>query len=505
MNSANNLLFRRQFILGTNESKNFDGWTKKIIGDKFFLYCHPELGIDYIKSGEKEITVLGYILDPFNPQYTNDVILEQIMQNSNSFNDVLACTEKYSGRWVLIWRDKSGVKIFNDACGTRQIYYYIDKNEVWCGSQPSIIAHELGLEPSLTPEIEEYIHSSEYRFECAWIGDGTIYDNLWHMLPNHFLDMELLEVKRFWPDMQELPELDMDTAVIETANIIRGTILSTWYRFKKIMLSVTAGLDSRMNLAASKPIKDEIKYFFCIETPDKQNTDFRISSQLLGKLHLEQDVIGLYEDNDKFTDIYNKNVTMASDLPSKRFIYSFHNELPDYIHVSGVGAGVARGFYNCDNTRVSSEKISKAAGYKNSRYVRGFIEKWLSDAEGIKKLKTINIYDIFYWEHRMGNWGAKSCAEQDIAIEETWPYNNRKLLITMLSVNAKYRKDPFCKFHRKVIKYLWEETLCMPVNPNLMKKVYSFVKGCPSSIQQTCNEWGNRVHKRHHSNIIIKN
>jgi len=460
--------------MGMNESKNFDGWTRMIIG-KFFLYCHPELNISYIKMDGKEIYVLGYILDPFNPKYTNILILTEIIQSSESFDDVLTCIDKYSGRWVLIWKDKAGIKIMNDACGTRQIYFYMDKNKVWCGSQPSIIAYELGLETNLTPDIQEFINSSEYKKECAWIGAGTIYDNLWHLLPNHCIDLEALEVKRFWPTT-ELVEADKNLAVKEVAKIIQGTILSTYYRFKNIALSVTAGVDSRMNLAASKPIKDKIKYIFCTNEGNKSNTDFRISSLLLGKLHLKQNIIGLHEVNGTFNEIYNKNVTLASDIPSKRFIYSFYKDMPDFIHVSGVGAGIAKSFYNYDNKRVSTEKISKAANYSNSKYAKSFIDKWLKDAEGIKNLKSINIYDIFYWEHRMGNWGAKSSAEQDIAIEETWPYNNRKLLATMLSVNAKYRRPPFYTFHRRVIKYLWEETLSMPINPNLMKKTYGFIK-----------------------------
>lgn len=490
--------------MGTGEAEKFDDWSKKKIGGRYFLYCHPDLNICHLKENEKEIYVLGYILDPFNPRYTNDLILEEIMQNSECFNDVLACTAKYSGRWVLIWKDKSGVKIMNDACGTRQVYFYIDKNEVWCGSQPSIIACELGLEIDLTPEIKDFINSSEYKREYAWIGDGTVYKNLWHLLPNHYMDLELLEVKRFWPNT-ELPELDMSSAVKEVAKIIQGTISSIFYRFKYIALSVTAGLDSRMNLAASKPMKDKIKYIFCTDDCNKRNTDYRVSLQLLDKLFLKQNIIGINKVNDKFIATYNKNVTLASDLPSKRFIYSFFKELPDYIHVSGVGAEITRNFYYYDNSRVGTEKISKAANYKNSRYAESFIAKWLKDAEGIKNYKTINIYDIFYWENRMGNWGAKSAAEQDIAIEETWTYNNRKLLTTMLSVNAKYRKPPFYKFHRMVIKYLWKETLCMPINPNFIKKLYNFIRNCSYSIKHTCDEFSHKLHKKHNTIIVIKN
>ncbi len=475
MNKADNLLFRRQFIMGTGEAKKFDGWSKRIIGEKYYLYCHPDLQISQLKSDEKGIYVLGYILDPYNPQYDNDQILKEIMQGSKCFDDVLACIDKYSGRWVLIWKDTSGVKIMNDACGTRQIYFYTDNNQTWYGSQPSIIAYELDLETNFTPEIEEFMHSAEYKKECAWIGDGTVYNNLFHLLPNHYIDLERTEVKRFWPT-SEFIDPDKNTAVEETARIIRGTILSVVYRFKNVALSVTAGVDSRMNLAASKPVKNKIKYIFCTEVCNKRNTDYRISSQLLRKLDLEQNIIGIHEDDTEFNDIYFKNVTVASDIPSKKFIYSFYKDIPDYIHVSGVGAGIAKGFYNNDNKGANIEKMSKGAGYSNSIYAKSYIEKWLNDAEGIRNLNSVNLYDIFYWEQRMGNWGAKSSAEQDIAIEETWPYNNRKLLSTMLSVNSKYRRPPLYKFHRMVIKHLWKETLSMPINPNLIKKAYGFIK-----------------------------
>ncbi|HEX2945829.1 MAG TPA: hypothetical protein VHT96_07720 [Clostridia bacterium] len=475
MKNMDKLLFRRQFIMGPKESGNFAGWRKTRIGGRFFLYSHPELDIGCLKAGEKEVYLLGYMLDPFNPGFNNERILEEIMRKCESFDDVLAFTDRYGGRWALIWKDETGIKMMNDACGTRQVYYYSGKHGIWCGSQPSIIAFELGLETSLTPELEEFIGSPGYKKECAWIGDGTIYKNVRHLLPNHYLDLELPEVRRFWP-VKELCGSEPDNAVKETAGIMRGMIAGILNRFGNVMLSVTAGVDSRMNLAASRPYSGRIRYIFCRDAGNRCSTDYTVSSKLLERLRLKQHIIGLHEADKAFTDIYGRNVTMASDLPSKAFIYSFHKELPGYIHVSGVGAGIAKSFYSYDNSRISAGKICKAAGYENSAYVLSFVEKWLKDAESVKSLKTVNLYDLFYWEQRMGNWGAKSSAEQDIAVEETWPYNNRRLLATMLSVDAKYRKPPFYRFHRRVIRYLWEETLCMPVNPNFRKKAYQFVK-----------------------------
>lgn len=469
--------------MGTNRAKNFSGWEERLVGNKFFLYNHPDLEVNYIQKGEKELYILGFILDPYNPRLMNKSILKEILLNCESFENVLSYTDKYSGRWALIWKDKAGIKIMNDACGARQVYFYSGENGVWCGSQPAILAYELGLETDDNPELIRFINSKEYRTtNFDWYGDETVYKNIRHLLPNHYLDMNSLETRRFWPNAA-LNNLEIADAVKEASHILEGTLKSVANRFDKVMLSVTAGYDSRMVLAASKTVKDKIKYFFCMDDHNQKSIDYKVSSQLLTSLGLKQEIITKIPMDAEFLEIYNQNVTLASKEPFKEFIYSFYKDYSDYIHVSGVCGEITRNFwyYNYDKG-VSLEELISVSKYRGLTYMEKSISKWFEDAESVKN--RINLYDLYFWENISGNWGAKSCAEQDIAIEEVWPYNNRKLMTALLSTGIECRKPPFYKLQREIVKCLWKETLCKPINPNILKKTLWLIKNSTIRINQ---------------------
>jgi hypothetical protein len=55
----------------------------------------------------------------------------------------------HGGRWILIANNGSRITLFNDALGQRRLYYTSPpvNGEVWCGTQPGIIASILNLEP----------------------------------------------------------------------------------------------------------------------------------------------------------------------------------------------------------------------------------------------------------------------------------------------------------------------------------------------------------------------
>ncbi|MBJ3793540.1 hypothetical protein I8J38_34180, partial [Bacillus sp. OA1] len=95
------------------------------------------------------------------------------------------------------------------------------------------------------------------------------------------------------------------------------------------------------------------------------------------------------------------------------------------------------------------------------------------------------ILDLFYWEQRMGNWGTMYQAEQDIAIEEFCPFNNRRLLIALLKLEKEYRQGPEHIIYKKMINSLWPETLSEPINPlNFKAQVKKqILKMMPSSLK----------------------
>lgn len=72
--------------------------------------------------------------------------------------------------------------------------------------------------------------------------------------------------------------------------------------------------------------------------------------------------------------------------------------------------------------------------------------------------------ELFEWEHWAGNFAAMGQSEWDIVQEAFTPYNCRRLLETMLSVDPRHRHHEKPRLCRRLIRRLWPETLSEPIN-----------------------------------------
>jgi len=93
------------------------------------------------------------------------------------------------------------------------------------------------------------------------------------------------------------------------------------------------------------------------------------------------------------------------------------------------------------------------------------VSRWLEGARLPAKEQGISLLDLFYWEQRLGNWGALYPLEQDIAIEEVSLFSNRKLLMALLRVDPARRMPPNYPMFRSLVKRMWPKVLDLPINP----------------------------------------
>jgi len=166
---------------------------------------------------------------------------------------------------------------------------------------------------------------------------------------------------------------------------------------------------------------------------------------------------------------YNKEHVMPRILPKTANIqYHYYNsDKPGTINVNGNGGEIARCYYGYTNRKITLEMLLLFSGYPSSiEFVRQELDCWFVDASQFAEEHKIPLLDLFYWEQRMGNWGALYPFEQDIAIEEISPFNNKSLLYALLRVKASKRRSPDYKFIRKLIQNLWPDTLSEPINPD---------------------------------------
>lgn len=461
-----NLVYRRQFILSSKELVPLSHWQHlKLDDDRYRLYAHPDLELAEIKDAGKRIILLGYIFDAQNPRYSNYDVLKELI-SAQSFRDLIKATYRYAGRFVLIFEDGSSAKLMHDCAGLRQIYYTTGTKEVWCGSQPSILAGFLDLEKSHNKVLKDFCNSREFESRHkAWAGDGTMYDNVKHLMPNHYLDLGSRETHRYWPD-ETIGEMSIDEAVGVSTKYLKGFIKCASERYE-LMLAVTAGWDTRVLLAASREKKDEIFYFINKHKYLRdESPDIRVPRRLLNKLGLKFNVIEYSRVvDDEFRSIFKNNVTLSREILLPAIYNVYYVQFPNRMNVNGDASGIVRNYFDVVD-HADNLMLAELAGYKNLEYPMQEYAKWLERSCDVAKEHDVSILDLFYWEERMGNWGALGPSETDIAMEEFSPFNCRDLLTVMLSVNKKYRDMFSSRLYREMVKKMWSEALSEPVNPS---------------------------------------
>lgn len=126
------------------------------------------------------------------------------------------------------------------------------------------------------------------------------------MLPNHYLNLKTGLCKRYWPN-KPFQNLSLEEGLEKSSNILKALMKSASNRFD-LTVGLTAGLDSRLVLAASKEISNKLSYTSLrqIDKPDNY-PDIIIPSTLLSKLGLKHDIVkSSLIINDEFINIFKK-------------------------------------------------------------------------------------------------------------------------------------------------------------------------------------------------------
>jgi len=471
-------IFRRQFILSSNSQFRFDGWTNLELDKNIHLSVHPDLEVTQSSFGPIQLTLLGFVVNPFEPMKSNQEILDDLVKGTTEFNEVLQKTDPLGGRWVIIYKDNQSFNMLNDPCGQRQVYYHKNnEHNILCGSDPAIMNHFVTLEKDISLEMNDFINSPIYaKKENSWIGSATIFKGVEHLMPNYYLNINELKSIRFWPN-KPITKLDLEKGVDLASEILKGSLLAISNRHK-LALAVTAGWDSRVLLAASKDIKDNVTYFVSVTKEEESEKDFpdlvvpkKLFQQLEIPFYVQKCDIELPS---RFKKRLESNVAMARiNIPKTKNIYKSHLDFDGMMSINGNASEIAR----ARNQPILPYKVTGAnlsklrlMGYRGIKYVENRLDEWINGIGELCKDNNLNIYDVLYWEQRMGNWGALYPAEQDISIDQFSPYNNRLLLTTLLSVDVKYRIFPKYTLYYKIIEKLWKETLQQPVGVLGFKK-----------------------------------
>jgi len=485
-------LFPNQFLIGPDTVNWLHGWKTLHVREDIVINLHPGLRAVQVRGTQSSLTLVGYILDPDDPAASDKAILEKLLLGFSSISDLFEATSAYGGRWVIIATHAEQVCLFADALGLRQAFftpqYY--QGGVWVGSQPGILAECLGF--SMGEAASEFTESFNFRThkEYRWPAASTPFKEIRHLLPNHYLDLRTGQDIRYWPQMP-LEPISLSAAVDRLEHLLPGLIKAAAMRFE-LALGITAGWDSRLVLAASHEIKDKLDYLTVRQgmMPDTAN-DIVIPARLLTRLGLAHTVIkALPYMSAKFCYRFKRNVYLAHDHyggdAEAILAWSQHRK----VAMTGSGAEIGRCSYRAqmpdvERRRITAHDLARLQKMGDSQFVIEAFETWLG---GLGDRHGCNLLDLFEWEQGHGNWLAMTQLEFDSAWEDIFtPYNCRDVLVTLLSVEERYRRKPDYLLFRKAIERLWPDVMDEPINPKLPTKRKSLVSRLMGRLRKSRN------------------
>lgn len=429
------------------------------------------------------VVLLGYILDPDDPPATDADIVNRLLRHlepGENPNTLIRLTYPLGGRWVLIVDDGRFPWLFNDPCGYRRVFYTQTTSDgCWCASQPGLLAEVLGLE--VDPDALAFIRAYMRRDPVYWWpGDSTPYREIRHMQPNHYLDLNEGTSHRFWP-CGDIPSRPPEGVVQENAKLLQGLIESASNRFE-LALSITAGKDTRLLLAASKAIRHQLYYFTMMFWDlNRASPDILVPSRLLSRLGLPHHVIRCPSRMERgFKAIHRRSVTSAHDVYGAIAQGLYHHYPSDKVCMKGTAIPIT---YHRYRLRLQGRRQKAGENgidpqslawltMREDEFALAAFDRWLSGTSRT----NVDVLDLFFWEDREGNWAAMTQSESDIVHEVFVPYNCRLFLVNMLSIPKSYRSQPAVAIVETLTRHLWPEVLSEPIDPPEQQTIVSIAR-----------------------------
>lgn len=469
MNTKLILKYRRQFLLSATKCEQLNNW-KRIIFGTHFLYVHPECSLNKLKTIDKELILIGYCIQPNSVGKTNKQILKDISKFS-AIKEIPKLIYSLSGRFVLMISFRENIYIFNDACGLRQLFYLKNENNFYAASQPLLL--NLVVKLHKNRNWDEYYKSRYVKLnkEHHLPSGISLFNGVFQLVPNHYLNVIEGKQYRFWPNQQK-KEISIEDSIKKISYLLENSIIEANRRFK-LSLSLTSGKDSRIMLSASKKIINDL-YIYTLKYRNltDNSADLLIPKKLAHKLAFKHHIIDCTVPAEKeFYEIYSQNSEPAHWDDWGKIANAMLKQYPqDRVVIKGNCVEIGRCTYYKIGKHKKIHSIKQFYPFYDGSeldFIKKRLSEWYDGIEHIERDYGYDLFDFFYWEHRMGNWQAQSQLEWDIVQEVFTPFNNREIIDTMLAVNPMYRSKPKFTFFNLLIKNMWIELLSEPTNPSL--------------------------------------
>ena len=443
-----------QFVAGPHAVTD-DHLTRQLTFAGLHLSIHPMLRVSRAQHDETTLLLLGSAVHPEHTAWSDSDVVSWLAQSATT-EALEAALAQVAGRFVLFSRVAGEpAVVYGDACGLRPVFYLRSGPALWLASQPGLLERHAGaLRDARLATLLDASPEGD-----VWPAGRTPLTGVKMMLPNHRLSIADGRPTRFWP-LSPVPTVDPEVAAQRMARLLRGIVLSL-VRRGPVTIPLTGGYDSRALLAAAWPIRHQLRYLTVVDvaTPS-HDASIPLRLALRGRLALRF----------RWSPPASK-VAIGRQQAVTGQVWRDPNQHRGAAFAAAIGttalianaAEIFRcAFYEGGNPPevISAELLSDYHGWDKDPFAIEAFEQWLAE---VPTGTGIHVLDLYYWECRVGVWGALSAVYLESQVDAFSPFNCRDLLVTGLGTPVAQRKHPWL-LQRRIVEILAPEISTIPYN-----------------------------------------
>ena len=450
MNLFSNGLFSF-FITPHHSDKRLDE-QQVTVGD-YFVYLSGRTKYVYKEKGDSKCLIIGVACCLAEEKEAIDWLLE----HADSIENLSRSEALLGGKYVIFTQIDACYFLLGDATGSLPVFCADINNSFVCASNAYQIAKAYQLEPDegLLKMREQANAAHTMPF------DKTIWKAIRRLLPNHYVNVSNRSIHRMVNAPQVLSTLSAEEAATKTIPSIKRLVHYYAERYT-LACPLTSGRDSRVVLAFLECNPDVPVYTMRHAEFSNTTQDITVPLEIAKYIGLNYQQIADIPVSQVLTDAadsffgkgnYNTRTLMLAN--------TINHYWGDYAVINGdiIGQVGKCSLHRDIPLKNATPSYFRCKLHNYSDAAKKELQAWIDDVYASNE--TVNLFDLFSIENRMGVWAAD---ENEIynAIGQNYLniFNSRSIIYTWTRVDRGVRKNS--EIHKAIISMVNPKLLDIP-------------------------------------------
>lgn len=438
------------------------------------LRWDPRVPLARSSAEEHEVLLCGNAIHTAralsSPDELTDLLLTALRRGRQEYLDEL---EDFSGQFVLFARSGREITVQTDAIGSRAVFH--DGEARVIASHANLVGRAVDAGASRFNDWVRRPDTHDYP------GRTTAYEDVWLLMPNTELDLGSGSITRIGPrpfeplSVSEAADQIIPHLETQVDLLLRGP--------RQVLVSASAGVDSRTSLAGFSGAGDAVKIFTYTKDPGSghQAAELhrdKLAAQMSEDLDLPHVLFDLSAEPrppaEYVTALSESSVRRSNALTSWTYYQHLdHNAVHIRGQINGVGKWhFAKRLHFSEPLELSARRMAQLTKRGKSLRKRPSSPLWDIAEEGFQDyidataLRSVpngyRLPDLFLWEHRVGYWNHAHIVESDMTFDTHQLFASRRIIRLMLSVPELDRVQ--LSLFREIIGRMEPRLLDYPLN-----------------------------------------